>query len=246
MVILETTHFPVSIVSAFLFCSRHHWYKVFKSELSKFCRSLKKISRADHIPRNFLKTVFHKIYLVHSWILCPNCHPLVWEELCAFLIYINLTIFTNSWIPKFPYLSSWCNNASFGRAIIYCNVSNNNLCCVTHSSLPITFTSQTCFKNQNVISLWVVVGWREFDQFVLTFAREGIRNCQVSHTAQVLWSQSFRIFLCIAFATVVSIKGSIFFTNMTIEVSSNNMNLIHLLMRCMSTSVHRMHLCHDC
>ena len=26
---------------------------------------------ADHIPSNFLKTVFHKFYLVHSWILCP-------------------------------------------------------------------------------------------------------------------------------------------------------------------------------
>ena len=24
----------------------------------------------DHIPSNFLKAVFHKFYLVHSWILC--------------------------------------------------------------------------------------------------------------------------------------------------------------------------------
>ena len=24
-----------------------------------------------HIPSNFLKAVFHKIYLVHSWILFP-------------------------------------------------------------------------------------------------------------------------------------------------------------------------------
>ena len=26
----------------------------------------------DHIPSNFLKAVFHKFYLVHSWILCPK------------------------------------------------------------------------------------------------------------------------------------------------------------------------------
>ena len=27
---------------------------------------------ADHIPSNLLKAVFHKKYLVHSWILCPK------------------------------------------------------------------------------------------------------------------------------------------------------------------------------
>ena len=31
--------------------------------------SVKKI-KADHTPSNFLKAVFHKFYLVHSWILC--------------------------------------------------------------------------------------------------------------------------------------------------------------------------------
>ena len=36
-------------------------------------------AKADHIPSNFLKVVFHKYYLVHSWILCPiwskRLHP---------------------------------------------------------------------------------------------------------------------------------------------------------------------------
>ena len=29
------------------------------------------IFEADHITSIFLKGVFHKFYLVHSWILCP-------------------------------------------------------------------------------------------------------------------------------------------------------------------------------
>ena len=44
--------------------------KVFKSVLSTFCGRQPK---ADHISWHFLKTVFHKIYLVHSWIFCPIC-----------------------------------------------------------------------------------------------------------------------------------------------------------------------------
>ena len=32
-----------------------------------------KYSRIDNIPSNFLKAVFHKFYLVLSWILCPMC-----------------------------------------------------------------------------------------------------------------------------------------------------------------------------
>ena len=32
---------------------------------------LDKSASADHITSNFLKAVFHKFYLVHSWILCP-------------------------------------------------------------------------------------------------------------------------------------------------------------------------------
>ena len=33
-------------------------------------------AEAGHTTSNFLKAVFHKFYLVHSWILCPryNCN----------------------------------------------------------------------------------------------------------------------------------------------------------------------------
>ena len=51
------------------------WDKVFKSELSKFCgrQPLKNFKGYGLFPWNFLKVVFHKTYLVHTWILCPNC-----------------------------------------------------------------------------------------------------------------------------------------------------------------------------
>ena len=41
------------------------WGKIFRNGPSKFC-----MPKADHIPSNFLKAVFHKLYLIHSWILC--------------------------------------------------------------------------------------------------------------------------------------------------------------------------------
>ena len=54
------------------------WNKVFNSGLSKFCerQPLQNFSgygllRSNKIHWNFLKAVFHEIYLVHSWILCP-------------------------------------------------------------------------------------------------------------------------------------------------------------------------------
>ena len=57
------------------------WEKVFKNGPSKNCgrNPLKKLKeygllKANHTPTNFLKVVFHKFYLVHSWILC-----LVWS-----------------------------------------------------------------------------------------------------------------------------------------------------------------------
>ena len=45
------------------------WDKVLKSGLINFCES--NFSSAGHIPWIFLNAVFLKIYLVHSWILCP-------------------------------------------------------------------------------------------------------------------------------------------------------------------------------
>ena len=55
------------------------WNKAFKNGPSKTCgrQPLKKklkgygVLQADQTPSNFLETVFHKFYLVHSWILCP-------------------------------------------------------------------------------------------------------------------------------------------------------------------------------
>ena len=58
----------------------HKWDKVFKNGPSKICgkQPLKTLNgyvlpKADHTPSKFLKTVLHKFYLVHSWILCPKC-----------------------------------------------------------------------------------------------------------------------------------------------------------------------------
>ena len=44
------------------------WDKVFKSGVSKFRGRQPLKSRKEY---DFLKAVFRKIYLVHSWILCP-------------------------------------------------------------------------------------------------------------------------------------------------------------------------------
>ena len=52
----------------------------------------------NHIPSNFLKAVFHKIYLVHSWILCLEC----------FLVFLEISDWNidskwvNKIIPTFP------------------------------------------------------------------------------------------------------------------------------------------------
>ena len=49
------------------------WDKVFKSEPSKLCgrQPFKSLRGYGPYSFNFLKAVFHKFYLVHSWILCP-------------------------------------------------------------------------------------------------------------------------------------------------------------------------------
>ena len=50
--------------------SAYIWDKAFKSGPSKICgrQPLKNLKGSDHIPSDFLKAVFHKCYLVHSWI----------------------------------------------------------------------------------------------------------------------------------------------------------------------------------
>ena len=48
--------------------------KLFKNGPSKiYRRQLWKKLKADYITSNLLKAVFHKFYLVHSWIRCPLC-----------------------------------------------------------------------------------------------------------------------------------------------------------------------------
>ena len=52
------------------------WDKVFKNGASEICgrQPLKNLKwyclLADHITSNFLRAVFHKFHLLHSWILC--------------------------------------------------------------------------------------------------------------------------------------------------------------------------------
>ena len=53
------------------------WAKVFKNRRSKICvrqplKNLKgyHLPKTDHTPSNYLKAVFYKFCLVHSWILC--------------------------------------------------------------------------------------------------------------------------------------------------------------------------------
>ena len=59
------------------------WDKVFKKEPSKICgkQPLKNLKglKADHTPSIFLKAVFHKFCLDHSWIFCPYLWSTKWE-----------------------------------------------------------------------------------------------------------------------------------------------------------------------
>ena len=51
----------------------------------------------DHIPWNFLKAVFHKFYLVHSWILFPiSCTPYLNHVLNRHNILAKWNNFTSS------------------------------------------------------------------------------------------------------------------------------------------------------
>ena len=67
------------LCSAKIFHKLYHMGKVFKNGPSKTCeRHLKNLTgygplEAYHTPSNFLKGVFYKFYLVHSWILCSIC-----------------------------------------------------------------------------------------------------------------------------------------------------------------------------
>ena len=71
---------------------------------------------ADHITSNFLKVVFHKSYLVYSWISWPNYRQYVkiytfwisWRECNIFHIAISLLHSVavknhNIWLPHYPF-----------------------------------------------------------------------------------------------------------------------------------------------
>ena len=79
------------------------WDKVFKSGISKFCgrQSLKNF-KGYCVPCNFLKAVFHKIYLVHSWILSLKyCKAL---NICEFAVGLLREC-------SLSFLCIWLNNA---------------------------------------------------------------------------------------------------------------------------------------
>ena len=124
----------------------YKWDKVFKNAPCKICgrqplKTLKEygLLKADHIPSNFLKAVFHKFYLVHSWILCskytcPTTPPIPWWKQLT-LMFLNITYFLRSikqvfftWQAKkltlltfndFHSMWSFQNDASYWKESVY-------------------------------------------------------------------------------------------------------------------------------
>ena len=70
-------------------CFMIKWVKVFKNGPSKICgrQPLKYLKWYDHITSNILKAVFHKFYLVHSWISWPK-----WPKIQQKYILSNMLI----------------------------------------------------------------------------------------------------------------------------------------------------------
>ena len=52
--------------------------------LKPILNHLAKLLKVDHTSSNILRAVFHKFYLVHSWILCP-----IYHYQCNFLFFNN-------------------------------------------------------------------------------------------------------------------------------------------------------------
>ena len=54
-----------------------------------------------HITSNFLKAVFHKFYMVHSWILCPIYNSPMNNHIIflANTVYSITSLIFKSWIP---------------------------------------------------------------------------------------------------------------------------------------------------
>ena len=53
----------------------NHSVLIFEAKYSRMDHEEIRPAQADHIPSNFLKAVFHKFFLVYSWILCPIYEP---------------------------------------------------------------------------------------------------------------------------------------------------------------------------
>ena len=103
--VLKTSKLPIFIESFknFIFSKndvvQHNiWDKIFKNGPSKVCgrQPLKNLKCSS----DFLKAVFHKFYLVHSWVFCPICslsftryfQLSLKEEYCKSIIKISFTV----------------------------------------------------------------------------------------------------------------------------------------------------------
>ena len=70
------------------------WDKVFKNGPSEICgtQPLKNLKEYDLLTySNFLKTAFHKFYLIHSWILCPICPSKIGTEIMFEIILFSFS-----------------------------------------------------------------------------------------------------------------------------------------------------------
>ena len=79
-------------------------------------------AEADHIPSYFLKTVFHKSYLVHSWILCPIFSKSSIKDVRQGPKYVSL----NPLVSNAPFL--YPLKASENRKIFWCFQKVENGC----------------------------------------------------------------------------------------------------------------------
>ena len=85
------------------------WGKAFDNEPNKICGRLHFMLsvQTEHIILNFLRAVFHKFYLFHSWILCVICpKPMSLHQVVSIfhgnnaLALINYEISCNDFISK--------------------------------------------------------------------------------------------------------------------------------------------------
>ena len=117
--------------------------KVFKTASEQLGQSIQKRTKenllenskeADHIPSNILKAVvFRNFYLVHFWILCPNCERLSW------MLKINVLE-----IKKWPHklLKHWAESVS-SLQFHHCSLTRTNSLMLIKNS--IIFKTKFCY-----------------------------------------------------------------------------------------------------